>query len=369
MRFSDDFLADLRDRITISDVIGSRVTWDNKKTKRARGDWWACCPLHGENSPSFHCEDKKGRYHCFGCGASGDHFRFFMELDGVSFRRAVELVADLAGVSLPTQREETPQERAERELRQQEREQRKADQERKAERDAERKADTVKDIWSQGGPIAGTLAEAYLLSRGLPRTEWPASLRFHPRVRYTLDSPFDFNCRYFPALICGVQASNRKLIAIWQIFLDPSGGKAKVRPGESAKIGFGPAGGGAVRLGPAAEEIDTCEGVETGFGVGNLNRWKRPVWPLLSTSGMIGFIPPPGVKRIHNWSDGDRHRFTTRGDVMGPPGREAAEKLKANMARLGIEVINHEPPEGSDWLDVWNSMREENERQRSVQYL
>jgi DNA primase len=101
MRFSNSFLDELRDRIPISDVIGRRVTWDRKKTNTGRGDYWACCPFHGEKSPSFHCEDRKGRYHCFGCGVSGDHFRFLMELDGVSFQDAVQSIADIAGVAMP----------------------------------------------------------------------------------------------------------------------------------------------------------------------------------------------------------------------------------------------------------------------------
>jgi DNA primase len=101
MRFSPTFLDELRDRVSISDVIGRRVTWDRKKTNTGRGDYWACCPFHGEKSPSFHCEDRKGRYHCFGCGVSGDHFRFLMELDGMSFQDAVQQVADIAGVALP----------------------------------------------------------------------------------------------------------------------------------------------------------------------------------------------------------------------------------------------------------------------------
>ncbi|MBL0371919.1 DNA primase [Rhizobium sp. KVB221] len=101
MRFSPSFLDELRDRVTISDVIGRRVTWDRKKTNPGRGDYWACCPFHGEKSPSFHCEDRKGRYHCFGCGVSGDHFRFLMELDGMAFNEAVQQVADMAGVALP----------------------------------------------------------------------------------------------------------------------------------------------------------------------------------------------------------------------------------------------------------------------------
>ncbi|MXN49893.1 DNA primase [Shinella sp. AETb1-6] len=101
MRFSNAFLDEIRDRVPISDVIGRRVTWDRKKTNVSRGDYWACCPFHGEKSPSFHCEDRKGRYHCFGCGVSGDHFRFLTDLDGLSFPEAVQQIADLAGVPMP----------------------------------------------------------------------------------------------------------------------------------------------------------------------------------------------------------------------------------------------------------------------------
>ncbi|MEX3012030.1 DNA primase [Hoeflea sp. TYP-13] len=101
MRFDSSFLDELRDRVPISDVIGKRVAWDKRKTNVPKGDWWACCPFHGEKTPSFHCEDRKGRYHCFGCGVSGDHFKFLTELDGLSFPEAVQQVADMAGVAMP----------------------------------------------------------------------------------------------------------------------------------------------------------------------------------------------------------------------------------------------------------------------------
>jgi DNA primase len=101
MRFSNSFLDEIRDRVSISTVIGRRVTWDRKKTNVARGDYWACCPFHGEKSPSFHCEDRKGRYHCFGCGVTGDHFRFLTDLEGQSFPEAVQTVADMAGIAMP----------------------------------------------------------------------------------------------------------------------------------------------------------------------------------------------------------------------------------------------------------------------------
>ncbi|MGV8939488.1 MAG: DNA primase [Allorhizobium sp.] len=101
MRFSNSFLDEIRDRVPISAVIGSRVSWDRKKTNVSRGDYWACCPFHGEKSPSFHCEDNKGRYHCFGCGVTGDHFRFLTDLEGLNFPEAVERVADMAGIAMP----------------------------------------------------------------------------------------------------------------------------------------------------------------------------------------------------------------------------------------------------------------------------
>ncbi|WP_077960248.1 DNA primase [Ensifer adhaerens] len=101
MRFSQSFLDEIRDRVPISDVIAKRVSWDRRKTNVSRGDYWACCPFHGEKSPSFHCEDRKGRYHCFGCGVSGDHFRFLTDLEGLSFPEAVQQIADMAGVAMP----------------------------------------------------------------------------------------------------------------------------------------------------------------------------------------------------------------------------------------------------------------------------
>jgi DNA primase len=114
MRFPPAFLDEIRDRVPISSVIGQRVAWDRRKTNASRGDYWACCPFHGEKSPSFHCEDKKGRYHCFGCSVSGDHFKFLTELDGMSFPEAVEKIAEMAGVPMPVRDEREEQREKER---------------------------------------------------------------------------------------------------------------------------------------------------------------------------------------------------------------------------------------------------------------
>jgi DNA primase len=101
MRFSNAFLDVLRDRVPISDVIGRRMAWDQRKTNVARGEYWGCCPFHREKAASFHCMNPIGRFHCFGCGQAGDHFKFLIELEGLSFPEAVELIADMGGVPLP----------------------------------------------------------------------------------------------------------------------------------------------------------------------------------------------------------------------------------------------------------------------------
>lgn len=105
MRFSDQFLDEIRQRLPISQVVGEHVIWDKRKSQPGKGDFWACCPFHGEKSPSFHADDRRGHYHCFGCGVHGDHFRFLTEKVGMSFPEAVEKLASMAGVPMPTRDE------------------------------------------------------------------------------------------------------------------------------------------------------------------------------------------------------------------------------------------------------------------------
>jgi len=109
MKFSPTFLDEIRARVSISSVVGRRVAWDRRKSNPGRGDLWGCCPFHNEKTPSFHVEDRKGRYHCFGCKASGDIFRFLVEKDGLSFPEAVERLAAEAGLPMPVS---TPEDEA-----------------------------------------------------------------------------------------------------------------------------------------------------------------------------------------------------------------------------------------------------------------
>ncbi len=101
MKFSAQFLDEIRARVPISQVVGRAVQWDRRKSNPGRGDYWACCPFHSEKTPSFHADDRKGYYYCFGCHAKGDHFSFLTEKMGMSFAEAVEQLAAEAGLPMP----------------------------------------------------------------------------------------------------------------------------------------------------------------------------------------------------------------------------------------------------------------------------
>ena len=106
MRFTDTFLRQVRDRVSIADYAGRKLSFDKRKSRPAAGDYWACCPFHQEKSSSFHVLDQKGIYKCFGCGEKGDVFTLAMKLEGLSFPEAVTRMAETAGMALPTDGEE-----------------------------------------------------------------------------------------------------------------------------------------------------------------------------------------------------------------------------------------------------------------------
>ncbi len=95
------FLDELRSRVSLAGLVGKRVTWDTRKTNAARGDYWASCPFHQEKSASFHVDEAKGYYYCFGCHAKGDAVTFVRETENLGFMEAVERLATEAGMALP----------------------------------------------------------------------------------------------------------------------------------------------------------------------------------------------------------------------------------------------------------------------------
>ena len=101
MNLPPGFLDDLRTRTSLAQVVGRKVTWDARKSNPGKGDLWAPCPFHQEKTASFHVDDRKGFYYCFGCHAKGDAVSFVKETENVGFIEAVEILAREAGMALP----------------------------------------------------------------------------------------------------------------------------------------------------------------------------------------------------------------------------------------------------------------------------
>ena len=101
MSLPPGFLDELRTRISLTQVVGRKVTWDQRKSNQGKGDMWAPCPFHQEKTASFHVDDRKGFYYCFGCHEKGDAISFVQSTENVGFMEAVEILAREAGLPMP----------------------------------------------------------------------------------------------------------------------------------------------------------------------------------------------------------------------------------------------------------------------------
>lgn len=101
MSLPPGFLEELRTRTSLTQVVGRKVMWDTRKSNQGKGDMWAPCPFHQEKSASFHVDDRKGFYYCFGCHAKGDAITFVRESENVEFMEAIRILASEAGMQIP----------------------------------------------------------------------------------------------------------------------------------------------------------------------------------------------------------------------------------------------------------------------------
>ena len=94
--YPEEIIEEVRSRNDIVDIISGYI-----KLKKSGNSYFGLCPFHGEKTPSFHVIPDRQMYHCFGCGVSGNVYTFVMEYENYTFREAVEMLADRAGIALP----------------------------------------------------------------------------------------------------------------------------------------------------------------------------------------------------------------------------------------------------------------------------
>ena len=146
MAFPDSFVEEVRQAADIVRLVSEQVS-----LKKMGTSWKGLCPFHQEKTPSFNVRTEPPLFHCFGCGAGGDVFKFVMLHERVAFPEAIELVARRFGVPVPERSSEMGPDRKERE-------------EMLALLDAAAQHFT-RNLWS--GP--GARAREYLLGRGFEK--------------------------------------------------------------------------------------------------------------------------------------------------------------------------------------------------------
>ncbi len=97
VRYSEELIDDIKNSNDIVDIISQYVI-----LKRSGRNFFGLCPFHKEKTPSFSVSPDKQIFHCFGCGAGGNVIHFISKIENVDFKESLEILAERAGITLPT---------------------------------------------------------------------------------------------------------------------------------------------------------------------------------------------------------------------------------------------------------------------------
>lgn len=265
------------------------IAGEQVRLHRAGREWKGCCPFHADRSPSFTIFADGDRFHCFGCGASGDVLDYVARLHGFGLIDAARALCggDLPKIALPVL---PPAGKSDR-------------------------AGEAATIWERAVPAAETLAEACLAFRGLS-PPFPPDLRF-TRLPCGNSGPL-------PCLVAAVRDVAGDLTGIQRIYLRTDGrGKADL---PKPKLSLGKVAGGAIRLGDLDSEgtVTVCEGLEDGLSLCEM--LGGAVWVAAGASMLPAMKFPPDVRAIIIAADNDA------------AGAVAAQKAAIAFAARGLTV-------------------------------
>lgn len=347
-RISEQELVAVRRRISLSDLIRRDIPM-----KRAGNEWAACCPFHKEKTPSFFVVDKKGFWHCQGCGAHGEHHGWLMRYRKMGFREAHE---HLGGI----QRNYNQSERFLRSIEAAADEYRETNNAGGSASDDDRaKMHKARAIWENAQPIGGTVAHRYLRARKLVRI--PQDWRFVPEMVCNELGRFV----KLPTLIVPARDAYDRVVAIQRIFLDEKTAARPINPKTGKKVAKKTFGifstGAAVKIGTPIDTLVITEGPEKAVAVKQI--FSLPCWSSCGTSGIREPVMriPETVRNIIIFADYDEidtrralQQITADGEVIERPnpmfgkrvGMEAAFSGAAILEQRGYSVEIETPPDG-----------------------
>ena len=188
-------------------------------------------------------------------------------------------------------------------------------------------------LWNASSPIAGTLAEEYLIARGLS-APYPKALRFNSATIFGSGA----DRRVMPAMIAAVE-NDLGVVAVQRTFLASDDVLRKPIP--KPKVALGLLGTAAIRLASATHELGLAEGIEDARSA---TEWfGTPTWALGGVERLAFVAIPEKVRRVIVY--GDRGRAADR----------LLEKARDHLTANGRELISRVPEHHDDWNDAWRA--------------
>jgi putative DNA primase/helicase len=272
--------------------------------RKAGGCWMARCPAHDDREPSLSISDSRHGKLLVRChaGCDQEHVIAALKSRGLWMENSPHRFTGSAPRVVADDQ---------------------------SDRDNAKRTEAALVLWQSATPAGGTLAENYLVSRGLYLPP-PPTLRFHAGLKHPSGG-------IWPAMVALVtHGGDGKPVGIQRTFLARDGnGKAPVEP---AKMMLGPCRGGAVRLGQPKDVLMVGEGIETCLAA--MQASGHPAWAALSTSGLRALDLPGHVREVIVLADGDE------------PGEMAARAAALRWKRGGRRVRIARPPHGMDFNDL-----------------
>jgi hypothetical protein len=188
-------------------------------------------------------------------------------------------------------------------------------------------------LWKASVPIAGTLAEEYLLARGLS-PPYSKALRFNPATILG-SGPTK---RIMPAMIAAAE-NDIGVTAVQRTFLDPEDVLRKPIP--KPKVSLGLIGSAAIRLAPATDELGLAEGIEDALSA--MEWFGTPTWALGGVERLAFVAIPERVRRVIVYAD------------RGRAAERLLEKARDHLTANGRELIPRLPQQHDDWNDAWRA--------------
>ena len=189
--------------------------------------------------------------------------------------------------------------------------------------------ESARRLFAMAQPITGTVAEAYLRSRGITALHGVGALRFHPCCYYRADA--DAPTETWPALIAAVTDLGGRITGAHRTWLDPSG--EDKAPVDTPRRAMGHLLGNGVRFGMAADVMAAGEGIETMLSLRSIMP-TLPVLAALSANHLAALLFPPTLRRLYIARDDD------------PAGDAALATLIERAQTAGIEALRLSPTLG-----------------------